>query len=747
MPLTIALKDLQSRGPAAIRTTFLVVLLHLSLPVTGLAVEAPVALNVGRYDSTCEVEIAQQGSLIQVSWPLDSQRRGRLTFDLQAQQPLIHSIAISKGAQSSFTPFATGLDPVLLLRVGKRDLDKRAGWTIFFDRMQRKPNELFSAQIGRTRAIASSQARRATLTLGDVSAGPFRGEIRWTFYAGSPFVLQEAVVRTDRKATAFLYDCGLVCRQAAPKQMSWRDPLGKLKTKAGEAVQTAEHVAVKGRTLCANFERGSLALFPPPHRYFYPLDFSDNLANTWIGPKYAGRSLPFGFGLRHDPRGDDRYVPWFNAPPGTSQELGLFLLISDRSAEKTLDEVARLTRSDRFAPLPGHVVFSSHYHVEHTREVLDAQSTQAGPVADATITGKLPSGGEYNIPQRLQQPGFARVFREMGIDVVHLAEFHFGRTPRMNAGERVQHLELLHAECRRLSDDKFLLLPGEEPNVHLGGHWISFFPKPVYWVLNRPSGTPFVSDHPRLGKLYHVGGEADMLRLLKAENGLAWTAHPRIKGSTGYPDRYRDRIFFSSDRFLGAAWKAMPADLSQPRLGKRVLDLLDDMSNWGAPTWGTPKYVPGEVDVFKIEPDHELYGHMNVNYLRMEKVPRFQEGWQSVLDALRGGRFFVTTGEVLIPEFTVNDRRSGDIAKLPQRGKSQLRLNLKWTFPLAYAEIISGDGENVRRKRVDLSATKAFGTKTLNIETDLTDQRWVRVEVWDVATNGAFTQPVWLTTR
>ena len=36
-------------------------------------------------------------------------------------------------------------------------------------------------------------------------------------------------------------------------------------------------------------------------------------------------------------------------------------------------------------------------------------------------------------------------------------------------------LKAMHDECARLSDDEFLLLPGEEPNVHLGGHWISFF--------------------------------------------------------------------------------------------------------------------------------------------------------------------------------------------------------------------------------------------------------------------------------
>ena len=36
----------------------------------------------------------------------------------------------------------------------------------------------------------------------------------------------------------------------------------------------------------------------------------------------------------------------------------------------------------------------------------------------------------------------------------------------------------------------------------------------------------------------------------------------------------------------------------------------------------------GEVDVFKLDQTHELYGHMNVNYIRLERdeLPRFEEG-------------------------------------------------------------------------------------------------------------------------
>lgn len=251
--------------------------------------------------------------------------------------------------------------------------------------------------------------------------------------------------------------------------------------------------------------------------------------------------------------------------------------------------------------------------------------------------------------------------------------------------------------------DGFLLLPGEEPNVHLGGHWISLFPKPVYWVLNRPDEAPFVAQHPQFGSVYHVGGEADVWWLFRDEGGLAWTAHPRIKSSTGFPDSYRDRLFYQSEQFLGAAWKAMPADLSQPRLGSRVLNLLNDMSNWG-----TPKAVLGEVDVFKIAEDHEIYAHMNVNYLRLDDVPRFEDGWQPVVDALRGGQFFVTTGEVLISEFTVNGQKSGESATIVNGRNVEINLDLKWTFPLAYAAMVDRVDQNVGKLVAHLKQADAF---------------------------------------
>jgi hypothetical protein len=421
-----------------------------------------------------------------------------------------------------------------------------------------------------------------------------------------------------------------------------------------------------------------------------------------------------GFGVRQTIEGDKRYVPWVNAPPKTQQKLSVFYLLSRGDAGEAIEQVKRYTRDDTFKPLYGYKVFTSHYHVEHTLDFARQQRRQ----------------GTNSIPSALREPGFVKSFKSHGIDIVHLAEFHVHHTPEMN-GRRLDLLRTMHDECERLSEDgKFLILPGEEPNVHLGGHWISFFPRPVYWMLQRGKDEPFVEQVDGIGNVYRVGSSSDVLKLMETEKGLMWTAHPRIKGSFGFPDAYRSRDFYLSDRFLGAAWKAMPADYSHPRLGLRVLDLLDDMNNWGK-----PKMIVGEVDVFKVEPDYELYGHMNVNYVKLDQVPRFSEGWHSLLDVLRAGEFFVTTGEVLIPSWSVN------------RATSELSADIEWTFPLAFAEIITGDGTKIYRQRIELADTGSFGSRTLKVPVDLRNRKWVRLEVWDVAANGAFTQPIWIDSK
>ncbi|WP_165252618.1 hypothetical protein [Paludisphaera soli] len=665
------------------------------------------------------VQVVEADGRVRVTWPMSAEESGTAVISLDAEKPLIESLGVAAGGAE--TRVATGLNPVTMLTVGSRDLKYPAGWVAFFDNPPKRPHQTFPVVLGKRRAVVTRDGARTTVSVAEASAGSFRGDVRFTFYPNSPLIRAETVLATEEDGRAIVYDMGFAGAGPGWEAVAWNEAAGPFQKVALDPGTPATPLAVSGRAVAAESAGGAVAVFPEPHRYFYPLDEAFNLKFAWHGRDYGGTGSGYGIGVRQELTGDRRYVPWFNAPPGTEQHLGVYLLLARADGRRALDEVAKYTRGDRYKALPGYKTFTSHYHVEHTLEYLRRQKEQ----------------GISGLPVELETPGMVTTFKARGVDIVHLAEFHVGETPRMVDAERLPLLKLLHEECARLSEQGVLMLPGEEPNVHLGGHWISFFPKPVYWVLNRREDQPFVQEVEGYGTVYHVGSSEDVLKLMEREGGLMWTAHPRIKSSIGFPDAYKARDFFRSEHFLGGAWKAMPADLSRPTLGWRVLDLLDDMENWGA-----RKQIVGEADLFRMEPDFETYAHMNVNYLQLDATPRFADGWKPVLDALRGGRYFTTTGEVLIPEFTVGGKPSGQTLGPIVEGETVVEASLEWTFPMAFAEVVSGDGRHVFRHRIDLIDTEEFGTRKLRIPLDLRGRTWVRFEAWDVAGDGAFTQTV-----
>jgi hypothetical protein len=92
----------------------------------------------------------------------------------------------------------------------------------------------------------------------------------------------------------------------------------------------------------------------------------------------------------------------------------------------------------------------------------------------------------------------------------------------------------------------------------------------------------------------------------------------------------------------------------------------------------------------------------------------------------------------------VGGKESGQTLRLDKGTTARVKARLEWTFPPAFAEVIWGDGKRVHRQRIDLSDGAAFSGRVLRVPVDLKGARWVRLEAWDIAANGAFSQPVWV---
>ncbi|MES2390329.1 MAG: hypothetical protein V4555_01710, partial [Acidobacteriota bacterium] len=292
---------------------------------------------------------------------------------------------------------------------------------------------------------------------------------------------------------------------------------------------------------------------------------------------------------------------------------------------------------------------------------------------------------------------------------------------------RLKELDAYYKACRAQSDSKFLIIPAEEADVLLGGHWGLVFPSQVMWFEGRKPDQPFVSQDAQYGKVYHVSTPDEMWKMITAEHGIAYQTHPRTKGSTGYPDKILETSYFRAPQYVGVGWKAMPTDLSSPRLGERGFKVLDDLNNRGL-----HKIMLGEDDLFQIFPTDELYAHLNANYIKMAKLPDFDH-YGDLLESVTRGDGFISTGEVLLPE--TNFSSTKDSVRFDELVDS--------TFPLRLAEIVWGDGKETHHETIPLDETGAFEQHHYQWLVAAPGWTWARLAVWDVAGDGGFTNPQW----
>ncbi len=104
------------------------------------------------------------------------------------------------------------------------------------------------------------------------------------------------------------------------------------------------------------------------------------------------------------------------------------------------------THDDVFKPLPGYKVLASHFHFDFNEMLRDQGSL------------------DY-------RPPWMDVLRNLSINIVNLGDFHDDSHPGDPGPVRFKEQKVYFEGSARLSDRDFLVIPGEEPNVFLGGHW------------------------------------------------------------------------------------------------------------------------------------------------------------------------------------------------------------------------------------------------------------------------------------
>jgi hypothetical protein len=567
-----------------------------------------------------------------------------------------------------------------------------------------------------TSCTVKTDGQSIEVTYPGLSMGIFAGDLRFTAYKGTNLLRMDALAKTSEPWIAYKYDAGLKgFSTALTPRVAWRDTGGHPQSHAfGGVVDDAlERVKAQNRLMVAEGSGRSIATFPPPHTFFFTREKDTNLGYVWYRKDAEGR---FGFGVGMPDREEDtQYVENFalyNAPPGTVQKMGMYFYATAESGDTARQQVLAYTHGDTFKPLAGYKTFVNHFHLD--------------------FTGRQRATGSLGTPSQ-----DLAAMKTLGLNIIGLSDFHFELHPNDPGPLRFKDEKDYFEATRRSSDADFLVTPWEEPSAYFGGHYNIMFPKRVYWSKVRKPDQPFTENDPVYGKVYHTANADDVQRMMDLEGAYWYHAHPRTKGTTGFPDLIFDKPWVKNDRYLGVAFKpGMGQDQSEARLCEwRCFDTVDTMNNIYAGTGLQPKYIIADIDTYKKGPEDDTYANFPVNYLRLDKVPGPDEDWTPILKAMHDGDFFVSTGEILIKSYSVGG--SGT--------KRTINADVEWTFPLSFVEVVWGDGKAINRQVISATDLGANGTKKFSIPFDAAGKVWVRFAVWDSAGDGAFVQPIWLT--
>ncbi len=545
---------------------------------------------------------------------------------------------------------------------------------------------------------------RLEVSFESLRLGSFEGLLRFTVYPGSSLVRQEVIAATFKPSVAYVYRAGLSgLRSDDYQRMRWRDVARDWQQYrfGGGANDGPVPLRARNRVLLLEQERGVLAVFPPSHKFFFAREIEMNLGYVWYRQGGDGR---FAVGVRQAER-EGMYRPWgasdeiwekrarqsrrfaqgnfalFNAPPGTRQRMAVYYYLGSEGAQSTLDSVLEFTNGDKFRPLDGYQVAVSHFHTHFAEQLIDTGSLDA-------------------------RPPWVSALRGLGINIAMMSDFHGDGHPNDAGDLRFRELGEYFEACRRHSDEGFLLMPGEEPNVHLGGHYTLVFPKPVYWSKVRAADAAFRGSHPSYGRVFRVGSAEEMLAMVESERGLLWQAHPRTKGSTSW------RSLAGADLRGAMPWNSRRHEqLGRAQVHDRRGQYLYQ--------------VPGGRDLPAPHRQLRAAGLCAALRRRLES----DHGGDAE------GRFL--RGDGRGPHPFVSGRRS--------RGAQDAGSGSGMDVPPGIRrdrEIVWGDGNSTGRQILPTPELGTFGSKTFRMDFNATGRKWVRFAAWDSAGNGAFTQPV-----
>ena len=263
------------------------------------------------------------GAELRVTWSGERGTELRAVFTLRDSQPLVRELAVRRGV-GHWVVLARDLTPEFEVVSGRRRVSSqqlnplkalnvamtpevfdRERWNAFWDapldipgnrtaspEWPRKPEEIRRAKatFQSTGCAVKSDGTRVEITFPGLSMGIFAGELRFTVYRGTNLLRQEAIAKTEEPAVAYKYNAGLngfsttgAGGTGGARRIVWQDVArGWQQYEFGGAVNR-DPVGLRARNRLAIVETdgGSIAVFPPPHKFFWAREIEPNLGYVY----------------------------------------------------------------------------------------------------------------------------------------------------------------------------------------------------------------------------------------------------------------------------------------------------------------------------------------------------------------------------------------------------------------------------------------------------------------------------------
>lgn len=388
--------------------------LLLSLFLLPCAALASTSCKVQGYKPVSGIAMEQNDGTVTLSWPGEAGAELRARLGIHDGKPLVQELAAHE-AGGQWIVLGTDLTPEFQVTTGHRRLsrtqflmmkqlgidnpeeEEKRKWNTFWDAPLVVPGGGDSQPLPRSeseirRGSSSYQSDscsvtadgdQVSVTFNGLTLGIFAGDVSFTVYKGSNLLRQEAIASTKEPSVAYIYKAGLDGFHInSDTKLVWRDTARAWQQSEFGGASNSRQVNLRARNRLEILDagKGSLAIFPPPHKFFFARENEINLGYVYYR---KDSDSSFSLGVMQPEKGEG-YVPWgvsdeewkrrtgtsrgewdnfalYNAPPGTKQHMAVYYYLSPIDDHATQEAVLAYTHNDTFKPIAGFKVMTGHF--------------------------------------------------------------------------------------------------------------------------------------------------------------------------------------------------------------------------------------------------------------------------------------------------------------------------------------------------------------------------------------------------